>query len=648
MKFKDVEDFLTYFELPLNEQQKRAVSAGDGPSLILAVPGSGKTTVLISRVGYLMFVKGIDPGRILTLTYTVAAAHDMAERFAMFFCNSGKERSGELRGDAFDPIGQPEFRTINGICAKIIYYYGKLLGRPSFTLLTDEGRISGILNGIYRNVCKEYPTDADIKSIRTQITYIKNMMLSEKELAEYEKESEYPISELYKAYCEALRNEKCMDFDDQLVYALKILQISNETRNFFQRQYQYICVDEAQDTSRIQHEVIRILAADNENLFMVGDEDQSIYGFRAAYPDALMNFEKDHPGAKVMLMEENFRSVQNIVKMSDKFIAGNRLRRKKNMFTKRESERKVRFIELKGRGSQYTYLRKIAGSCSAPTAVLFRNNESALPLIDLLERDNIPYRMRSTDMTFFSTRCVQDIVNILQFAYHGDDADLFMKIYYKLGLYMSKKDAESCCARSRNKNISILQAALESDSMPDYVYAAVMKVRSNLKKIPNESSLRAIVRIQSHLGYSEYAQRMNIDTGKLTLLKSLTKEEETPEEFLEHLRGLQSRVREHINPSECLFTLSTIHASKGLEYDNVYLMDVADGIFPEHVPASHFRAEGEELSAYEEERRLFYVAMTRAKEQLNIFKFPTQSTFTAELMKKPSGAKAKVKRKIKR
>ena len=152
------------------------------------------------------------------------------------------------------------------------------------------------------------------------ITYIKNMMLSQEEIQELEEEAGFQISEIYRRYCEEMRHQGLMDYDDQMAYALNILRRSPETLKYFQEQYQYICVDEAQDTSKIQHKIIALLASDNENLFMVGDEDQSIYGFRAAYPEALLSFEENHPGAKVLLMEENFRSNAKIVAAADRFI----------------------------------------------------------------------------------------------------------------------------------------------------------------------------------------------------------------------------------------------------------------------------------------------------------------------------------------
>ena len=321
-------EFYNQFSIQLNEQQQSAVQSVNGPVLLLAVPGSGKTTVLVTRLGYMIFCRGIAPEKILTVTYTVAATKDMSERFASRF---GQELADRL-----------EFRTINGICARVIQYYGRKTARTAFSLLTDEKRISAILSAIYQKTERVYPTQGDLKNVRTLITYIKNRMLNEKEIEALDETAEIQISEIYKEYCKHLRENQLMDYDDQMVYAYNMLRKIPWLLEYFQDQYPYICVDEAQDTSKIQHAIIALLATESGNLFMVGDEDQSIYGFRAAYPEALLSFEKNHKGAKVLLMEENFRSNAKIVEAADKFIQKNTLRHEKHMKPAREAGTDIR------------------------------------------------------------------------------------------------------------------------------------------------------------------------------------------------------------------------------------------------------------------------------------------------------------------
>ena len=382
------QEFEQRFSIQLNEQQKQAVQTVEGPVLLLAVPGSGKTTVLVTRLGYMIHCKGIDPRRILTVTYTVAATKDMAARVAAKF---GSELAGQL-----------EFRTINGICAKVLQYYGYRTGKTPHQLLNDEKRIAGILAEIYQRVERVYPTDGDLKNIRTLITYIKNMMLGEDEIEALNEEAECKISVIYREYCSKLKELQMIDYDDQMVYAYVMLKKIPWLLEYFQELYPYICVDEAQDTSKIQHAIIALLAARTENLFMVGDEDQSIYGFRAAYPEALLEFEQRHRGAKVLLMEENFRSDANIVAAADHFIQKNTLRHEKHMRASRESVQQIKEISVGTRKAQYAYLAKVAEGCTTETAVLYREHECALPLIDLLERKGIPYRMRNLSLIHIS------------------------------------------------------------------------------------------------------------------------------------------------------------------------------------------------------------------------------------------------------
>lgn len=611
-------EFQKRYQIKLNKQQLDAVQSVEGPILLLAVPGSGKTTVLVTRLGYMIYCKGIAPEKILTLTYTVAATRDMADRFEKFF---GSKMRGRL-----------EFRTINGICAKIISYYGRRIGKNSFQLVNDEKSTSGMLSGIFQKVEGTYPTESDIKSVRTWITYIKNMMLSREEILALEEQAGFRLSEIYKCCGEAMRQQNLMDYDDQMIYALNILRRSPETLQYFQQQYPYICVDEAQDTSKVQHAIIAMLASDNENLFMVGDEDQSIYGFRAAYPEALLSFEKNHPGAKVLLMEENFRSNAKIVEAADKFIQKNTMRHEKHMKASRESGTDIKMIALKSRNAQYTCLAKVAADCKEQTAVLYRDNESVLPLVDRLEREGIPYRIRNAELTFFSHRIVQDIENVIRFAMNPKDTDLFMQIYYKLNLYTNKQNAMKYCEISKKYGISVLSAAIGYGNLPGYAVGNLKAMQTHLENMLDESAQKAIYRIVEVMGYRNYLERAGMSDAKIAILKALAAMEEYPAGFLDRMQELEQIIREKRNDSGCPFILSTIHGSKGLEYDNVYLLDVVDGIFPENVPRSQMTAEPKEWEAYEEERRIFYVGITRAKNGLYLLKMPEGSVFYRELM----------------
>lgn len=609
-----------------NAQQRKAVRQVDGPILLLAVPGSGKTTVLVTRLGYMALCCEIKPEEILTVTYTVAATGDMRARCAEHF--------GE------DLAKQFEFRTINSICAKIIQYYGRQYDRSPFALVSDEKQITALLSAVYQEVQREYPTESDLKSVRTLITYIKNMMLTDEEVRQLAAKLEEPINiaEIYQKYCRAMRENQWMDYDDQMIYAYRMLCKHPQILRHFQQRYRYFCVDEAQDTSKIQHAILAFLASASGNLFMVGDEDQSIYGFRAAYPQALLDFEQDHPGAKVLLMEENFRSDTGIVQAADRFIQKNTFRHVKRMKAARGSSASIREIPLRSRGQQYTYLARVAADCDRQTAVLYRDNECALPLIDLLERNGIDYRMRQMEMTFFSHRIVSDLTCVLRLAIDPYDTEAFLQVYYKLGTYIKKADAQHIAELSRQRHMPVLDAALECGRLNAHALAGTKTLRTHLRNMLNERADKALYRITEYLGYADYLTRSGINgENKLAILRTLASREASPATFLARMEALQEIIQQKETNPDCQVHLSTIHASKGLEYDTVYLMDVIDGILPEQVPASQRFASKKEKEIYEEERRLFYVGVTRAKNRLYLFTANRKSTFCEDFFGK--GAK---------
>ena len=542
------QEFERKFPQKLNEQQKEAVQSVEGPVLLLAVPGSGKTTVLVTRLGYMIYAKGIAPEKILTVTYTVAATEDMAARFASLF---GTDMADRLT-----------FKTINGICAGIIHTYGRKTGRTPFALLNDEKVIADTLAKIYQKTERTYATESDLQTVRTLITYIKNSMLTETEIRELDKTADMKISAIYKEYNTWLREQKLMDYDDQMVYAYTMLQRFPELLRLYQDKFPYLCVDEAQDTSKIQHAIIALLASKTENLFMVGDEDQSIYGFRAAYPEALLSFEKNHPGAKVLLMEENFRSGACIVKAADTFIQKNTLRHKKHMRAIKDGEEVVKEIAVKTRDDQYRYLAAVAENCAAAradsvtgnvtegkaggrtadashtVAVLYRDHECALPLIDLLERKEIPYRMRNAEISFFTHRTVLDVLNIMKLAMHPKDAETFLQVYYKINTYIRKEDALQIARISETQDISVWNAAVRYHGLSDYTMNSVQNTRMHIQQLLTERGDKAVKRILYYMGYQEYLERCGLKADKIEILRILGSREDSMAGLLQRLREL--------------------------------------------------------------------------------------------------------------
>lgn len=628
-----LDEFIKEFHIMLNDQQLAAVQAIEEPTLLLAVPGSGKTTVLVTRIGYMVYCKGIAPEEILVVTYNVAAKSDMQRRCKKMF---GEDLSMRV-----------EFRTINGICAKAIAMYSRMVGKQAFELLSDEGEKARILAGIYQRIEHGFPSENDLSDLATRITYIKNRMLSKEEIARLNAECDYDLAKIYEAYRREMRARSLMDFDDQLVYAYTMFRSAPALLDAFWDRYSYIMVDEAQDTSKIQHAIIELLAGREHHLFMVGDEDQSIYGFRAAYPEALLSFKDRYPGARVLLMETNYRSDAGIVAAADAFIRQNSLRHEKHMRPWHQEAGTIRTIDIARRKGQYGYLLKVARNLmekdaedQKTTAVLYRDNESALPLIDLLEKQEIPYRIKNAEISFFSHRIVNDIRNIILFAADTTNTELFLQIYYKLQFFIKKADAEAICAQAKREEISVFDAALSYYGEGDWTAGKVKAMRTHMANMMREPADKALFRILNPMGYLDYVERSRLKNTKTEILQMLAQGERSLLALVERLDALAEILRNKEDDKEAKLVLSTIHSSKGLEYDTVYLLDVADGLFPETVLTSYRSADKEEIAAYEEERRLFYVGVTRAKENLILFHAKTKSTFLEQFLPDLRGSEA--------
>lgn len=611
------ETFIKQYAAGLNPQQLAAVQAVHGPVLLLAVPGSGKTTVLVTRLGYMVLCCDVPPAQILTMTYTVAATHEMRGRFAARF---GAELAGQMT-----------FRTINGLSAVILQYYSRVYGRRQPELLTNEGDITRTLTDIWQQVNREFPTESTLKELRTAITYIKNMALADEEIEGLETDLAN-LPELYRRYQAALKRAGQMDYDDQMVFALQILRAAPPVLAYFQQRYKYFCVDESQDTSKIQHEIIRLLAGRSLNLFMVGDEDQSIYGFRAAYPQALMDFEQVYPGAQVLLMEENYRSSEEIVAAANAFVARSRYRRPKFLRATQGAQCPIEIRRITRREEQIDWLFKEARRGGGETAVLFRNNESALPLVDLCERRGVPYRFKKADLTFFTHKIVLDAVDFLRFAYEPANGERFLRLYYKFGLALSRQRALAACGASARTGRPILEELIRDSETKTRMRESLGDIYAAFKRIPQLNAADALDAVRHGCGYGAYLNQKGMDTGKLAILEMLAEQEPNALRLLDRLEELRMLIaaKADVN-SDVPFVLSTIHSSKGLEYDRVVLLDAFDGVLPAK-PEICCRTP-EDTRQYEEDRRLFYVAMTRARHKLVLFDCKTMpSVFVQEVI----------------
>lgn len=604
MKFEEYKQ--KYHYETLDTQQCAAVKATDGPVLLLAVPGSGKTTTLLARLGYLVYGKGVEASQILTCTYTVAATNEMRDRFRAKF---GSEHADQM-----------EFRTINGVCARIISMYERM-GHSAFELVTDDSKRYAIMRDVWMSDNHPYPADSDLRMMSTAITYVKNQMMSDNEADSVlfnSSEGSVSIGPVYRGYKKVMRDNRWMDYDDQMVYALSILKKCPMVLNQLQSKYSYFCVDEAQDTSKIQHQVIALLASKSKNILMVGDEDQSIYGFRAACPQALMDFEKDWPGAKVLLMEQNYRSTPQIVAAADAFIKQNKTRRDKHMNAYQNNGSEITIQPCPSRLKQYVMLANLAEEANAEnhqTAILYRNNDTALPIIDELDRRGIQYQAKGVDGLFFTSKIVSDVRTFFKLVKHPDDKDAFLHLYYKIGVFMKRATANMNVGQ-KGQSVFEAYANIQDESiMPSYLRRVMQERNYQLKAVAKRNNPSdAIAVLSGAMGYEEYLENNGIDPFRLNILKMLAEKEKTMDSFLERLDELQKIVKEGGKSRDAACILSTIHSSKGLEYQRVVLADVVDGVLPADISTQ--KGKQERLRAEEEERRLFYVGITRAKEEL--------------------------------
>ena len=607
--------FCREYGIALNKQQERAVQAVEGANLLLAVPGSGKTTVLVARLGHMILNRGIDPKSILAITFNKKAAVEMQERF--------KNRFGLTVGS------QVKFSTINALCFSIYRRYCKDHTLTEKRMIEGTERKRTLVN-ILSKYSDEYPTENEILDLEQTLAYIKNMMLSEDDL--FLLNASYPnIDVMYQDYQKSLDSSGKMDFDDQMVFALDILKRDAGILKAFRLQYKYICVDEAQDTSKIQHAIIRLISEGN-HLFMVGDEDQSIYGFRGAYPKALLNFRYDYVNPYIMRMERNYRSTAQIVETAQLFISKYKGRYEKNMTAARGLGNEVRLISVQDREEQYSFLLNEAKNNARETAFLYRDNESSVVLIDLLLRENIPFRLKAPEMNFFGTKAVLDIIAYLKLALNDRDYESLNRICNKGMLYLKKQQLDYAVKDCKDRKLSVFDAV---DKQMQYVKREYKDragiFRNRMKTVVSLSPFDAVCFLLDN-GYERYMEKEHCDISKVEILKSLAKKESTIESFLNRMHFLENQMQKGFETdSGKPVILSTIHSSKGLEYDTVYMVDVYDGRFPSSksnvTSLSKDNADGNQ-----EERRLFYVGITRAKNSLNLFSiFDRRSSFVEEL-----------------
>lgn len=426
-----------------------------------------------------------------------------------------------------------------------------------------------------------------------------------------EKNLDERFIEIFNDYNKYLKDNRLVDYHDQNSDALKYLSLNPHIVREYKKQYQYICVDEAQDTNQVQYELIKTLAGKNPNLFMVGDEDQSIYGFNGAFPDSLLSFDKDYPDARILMLEQNFRSTPEIVDKARAFIDGNRNRKQKAMFSKREHGAEVTKIDVRDMSEQAQYLVSELKEAKNDTVVLYRENVTGLVLAYHLHENGIPFYFLKEKVDGFTASSYKKAISFLKIVNDSKDYKAFEDIYPTIHYNIYEKAYRYVCDEIRNnESDNVLQC------LRDYVDNKPFRDNANVKFSINKA-IEAMNTAKKASLYEaieiacKYVIKDSFQASKVfNIFCAIADPEDTIQKFLSKISLIESIVNQK-NESDDKegIALSSIHAAKGLEFDTVYLADIYDKVCPRTLS-------GEDNGLYEEERRILYVGMTRAKNRL--------------------------------
>ena len=595
----------------LSNEQKKAVYHVKGPALVLAVPGAGKTTVLIHRTANLIVNKNVSPEKILSITFSRASAKDMKHRF------------NNLYGDVSHIPAY--FSTIHSFSYSLIREYA-YKNRIRYTLIEDnkkELNKYNILKRICYSINKDFITEEKLETLINSIGYIKNMLITPEEFTSQFKVDINNFKNIFNTYEKYKRTNNLIDFDDMLTLSLEILQKDKYLLNKYRNRFDYIQVDEGQDTSKAQMEIIKTLAHPKNNLFIVADDDQSIYGFRGAYPKGLFEFNKLYKSGKVFYMEQNYRSSKNIVSVCNKFIKQNTLRYSKNIFTQNIFIEPINIIKVDTIDKQYEYLideLKSHGNYDN-SAILYRNNISAIGIVEYLERNSIPFYMRDVKIQFFNHWMVKDILSFFLFFQGPSNIACFESIYFKMKGFISKKQLNYI--KALNYDRSIFDRLLDYPGINRFYRNNFLELKLDFKKLSKMNPYDGICYIEKNLEYGDYLRESCMKFGHtldslktiLYFIKMIASKTKDINEFVGRLKYLEYLLVQSKENKKGV-TLSTVHSAKGLEFENVYIVDLIEGDFPNSTSIDEFRKGN--IEVLEEERRLFYVGMTRAKKHLSL------------------------------
>ena len=601
----------------LNDRQKEAVLYNDGPLLIIAGAGAGKTKTLTTKIAFLIQEKDVNPYSILAITFTNKAAKEMKDRLFLQIGSDAKK----LTVSTFHSFGLKLLRE----------NYDKLGYDKNFVIMDSDDSLT-----VVKKIIKDMGNDPKIynpRAIRNKISSFKNEMISPKKyeqfaISDYEK----TIQQIYEKYEKKLKNNNSVDFDDLLLLPIELFKNNETILEKYQNIYQYILIDEYQDTNQAQYILTRLLSEKNRKITCVGDDSQSIYSFRGANYKNILNFEKDYKDAKTILLEQNYRSTSNILDAANQVIKNNKQRKEKNLWTARGIGEKIKYYRAYNEKEEAAYvIRKIKELANKNVeykdiAILYRTNAQSRVMEEEMLKENLPYKVIGS-FYFYSRKEIKDLIAYLRLIHNSKDNVSLLRVINTPKRGIGLKTIENLTAKADEKGISIYEA-ISSGKEKEF-----KELIERLKEVSQDLTLTELIdKVLEVTGMkqeleSEKTLESEIRLENLEEFKSITKAFEeregliSLEEFLLEI-SLISDVEEYKDDPNRI-NLMTIHSVKGLEFNHVFVIGMEEGIFP-HINSLM------ENSEIEEERRLCYVAITRAKDNLHLVNARRRTLFGKE------------------
>ena len=608
--------------LGYNDKQKEAILKTDGPILVIAGAGSGKTKVLTTKIAYLV-ENGIPTDNILAITFTNKAAKEMKDRVI----NMLGSEAYEIRISTFHSFGVYLMQK----------HYNELGYQKNFTILDSDDSLT-IIKRIMKDLNID-PKEYNPRAIRNAISSAKNELISALEYERFTSDNfSQKVLEVYTRYEQKLLINNSLDFDDLLFLPIKLFRIKPEILKYYQEKYQYILVDEYQDTNEAQYILIKMLSAKNRNICVVGDESQSIYSFRGSNYRNILNFEKDYKDCTTILLEQNYRSTSTILDSANDVIKNNKHRKDKKLWTENGIGEKIEYYKANDEKDEANYVVKNIENLinnntnRSEIAVLYRTNAQSRVIEEALLKSNIPYKVVGS-FYFYNRKEIKDLICYLKLIYNKYDDISLQRIINTPKRGIGEKTIENLQNKAQDNNICMYDAI---ESGKELTFKNIIEEIISIKDNYSLTELVDLVLDKSGMKQeleSEKSIESEIRLENLEEFKSITKAFEEKnglislEDFLTEI-SLVSDVTEHKDEKDVV-TLMTVHSAKGLEFENVFLIGMEEGIFPHN---NSF----ESSEAIEEERRLCYVAITRAKKRLWLVNANHRLIYGMDNFNKPS------------